>query len=130
MLGYVTVGALDAAKSVEFYDALLGTLGCRRVFFENAWAGYGPADAEPFLFVCPPFDGQPARGGNGIMVGLAAKSRAEVKAAHAAGLAHGGSDEGAPGPRPPEGGPFYAAYVRDPAGNKLAIVFNEPKVVS
>jgi hypothetical protein len=34
----------------------------------------------------------------------------------------GGSDEGAPGFRPPEAEKgFYAAYLRDPTGNKLCV---------
>jgi hypothetical protein len=48
-----------------------------------------------------------------------------VKAAHAAGLKNGGSDEGAPGFRPPEAQKgFYAAYLRDPIANKLCIFWS------
>jgi predicted lactoylglutathione lyase len=71
--------------------------------------------------ICKPFDGQAARGGNGIMIAFVAPSKEAVQAAHAAGLANGGSDEGAPGMRPPEGNSFYGAYMRDPAGNKLCL---------
>ena len=51
-----------------------------------------------------------------------AASRAAVDAFHAAALAHGGSDAGAPGLRPHYGPGFYAGYVRDPDGNKLNAV--------
>jgi hypothetical protein len=44
-----------------------------------------------------------------------------VDAAHKAGLSHGGSDEGAPGFRPPEKQGWYGAYLRDPTGNKIAV---------
>jgi hypothetical protein len=44
-----------------------------------------------------------------------------VKAAHAAGLANGGTDEGAPGPRPEDSKDFFGAYLRDPVGNKICI---------
>lgn len=64
--------------------------------------------------VCPPFDGKDARAGNGVMIACAAKSPHEVKAAYATGLKHGGTQEGAPGFRPPEAQKgLYAAYLRD-----------------
>src|SRR3546814_8010469 len=63
-----------------------------------------------------PFDGQPASVGNGVMVALAATDQAQVQRLHDIALANGGSDEGAPGFR---GEGFYAAYFRDPDGNKL-----------
>ena len=76
-------------------------------------------------FICPPFDGQPARGGNGIMIAFRGPTKEAVDAAHAAALAHGGTDEGAPGPRPADSTNFYGAYVRDATGNKIAI-FTRP----
>lgn len=121
MIGYVTIGALDVEASLPFYDAVLAAIGYERGFFDGGWAGYGPAGAETNTFICPPFDGQPARGGNGIMIAFKAPDTAAVESAYAAALANGGSDEGAPGPRPPESTNFYAAYLRDPTGNKLAI---------
>ncbi|OYV33281.1 MAG: lactoylglutathione lyase, partial [Thiomonas sp. 20-64-5] len=77
---------------------------------------------ELALWLCKPFNGQPATAGNGSMVALAANSRAQVDAFHDVALVHGGSSEGAPGLRPCYGPDFYAAYVRDPDGNKLAAV--------
>ena len=94
MLSYVTIGALDGEKSVAFYDATLGALGYRRAFFDNGWAGYGQTEDKQTVFVCPPFDGQTARAGNGIMVAFAADSREQVAAAHAAALANGGLRRG------------------------------------
>ncbi|MBQ1542097.1 hypothetical protein C5708_08000 [Caulobacter sp. CCUG 60055] len=55
------------------------------------------------------------------MIGFRAPSQAEVQAAHAAALANGGSDEGAPGFRPADSTDFYGAYMRDPTGNKIAV---------
>lgn len=60
------------------------------------------------------------------MPGFGCASRGDVDAAHAAALANGGSDEGAPGPRPDYGPEFYGAYVRDPDGNKMSFVLREP----
>jgi predicted lactoylglutathione lyase len=56
------------------------------------------------------------------MVALSARSWKEVDDFHAAARAHGSSSEGAPGLRPQYNPDFYAAYVRDPDGNKLAAV--------
>ena len=125
MIGYVTIGALNVEDAMPFYDAVLGAIGYERQFFDSGWAGYGLKGQEANTFICPPFDGQPARGGNGIMIAFRGPTKEAVDAAHAAALAHGGTDEGAPGPRPADSSNFYGAYVRDPTGNKIAI-FTRP----
>jgi predicted lactoylglutathione lyase len=63
-----------------------------------------------------PFDGKPATVGNGVMAALEAKDKAQVDRIYALAMSLGGTDEGAPGDR---GNGFYAAYFRDPDGNKL-----------
>jgi catechol 2,3-dioxygenase-like lactoylglutathione lyase family enzyme len=126
MIGYVTIGALDSEASGKFYDAVLGVLGDERKFADGGWIGWGPKDGGPdsyYCFVCPPHDKQPARPGNGIMLAFVAHSKEEVNAAHAAGLANGGTDEGKPGPRPADSTKFYGAYLRDPTGNKICVYF-------
>lgn len=125
MIGYVTIGALDTQAALPFYDAVLGAIGYERGFFEGAWAGYGPKGGDSNVFICPPFDGKAARPGNGIMVGFLAPSKEAVSAAYKAGLANGGTDEGAPGPRPEDSTTFWGAYLRDPTGNKIC-VFTRP----
>ena len=80
---------------------------------------------ELALWLCPPFDGAPASPGNGVMVAFTAATRAQVDAFHAAALAAGGTSEGEPGVRPQYNADFYAAYVRDPDGNKLAAVHRD-----
>src|SRR5258708_34338117 len=122
MIGYVTIGALDSEKSGKFYDAVLGAIGHARAFADGGWIGYGPKGSDQQdVFVCPPFDKKPASSGNGTMIAFTAKSQDEVKAAHAAGLSHGGSDEGAPGFRPPDKQTWYGAYLRHPTGNKICV---------
>ncbi len=74
------------------------------------------------LWICKPFDGAPATAGNGSMVALCAETWEQVRAFHAAALANGGTSEGEPGLRLQYNPDFYAAYVRDPVGNKLAAV--------
>ncbi|MDO9432225.1 MAG: VOC family protein [Pseudomonadota bacterium] len=121
MIGYVTIGALDVEKAMPFYDAVLGAIGYERQFFDGGWAGYGLKGQDANTFICPPFDGQAARGGNGVMIAFKGESKEAVQAAHAAALAQGGTDEGAPGPRPADSTSFYGAYMRDPTGNKIAV---------
>ncbi|MCY1300832.1 hypothetical protein D9M70_504160 [compost metagenome] len=58
------------------------------------------------------------------MVGFMAKSPAEVDAFYQAAMINGGADEGAPGPRPYYGPDWYSAYMRDPSGNKISVVYN------
>ncbi|MEM9233096.1 MAG: VOC family protein, partial [Pseudomonadota bacterium] len=77
---------------------------------------WGTPDGAPGVAATKAFNKQPATVGNGVMVALAASDKEQVARLHEIALSHGGSDEGAPGPR---GGGFYAAYFRDPDGNKL-----------
>lgn len=125
MTVYATVGVVDPAVSHAFYDAVLPTIGWGSHADFPGWCGYSKGGSgEGFvLWACLPFDGAPATAGNGAMIGFFLDSKAEVDAFHAAAMAHGDSDEGAPGLRP-YGPNWYAAYLRDPAGNKLAVVHN------
>jgi catechol 2,3-dioxygenase-like lactoylglutathione lyase family enzyme len=126
MLFYITLGTNDLPAAKRFYDAVMPTLGQQLRTTDADELGYGaPAPAEVALWIGTPYDGQPATRGNGTMVALNAPSRAAVDAFHAAGLAAGGSDEGAPGLRP-YGPHFYACYLRDPDGNKLSAVCQLP----
>jgi catechol 2,3-dioxygenase-like lactoylglutathione lyase family enzyme len=53
---------------------------------------------------------------------LRAPSRDAVQRFHAAGLAAGGRDNGAPGPRPDYGASYYAAFLLDPDGHNIEAV--------
>ncbi len=119
---HLTLGTNDLARAARFYDAALAPLGLVRRATEATEVGYGlPGDTRTRLWITLPYDGKPASTGNGSMPALIAPDQAAVKAFHAAALAQGGTDEGAPGYRP-HGPAFFAAYVRDPDGNKLSAV--------
>ncbi len=121
-LGYVTLGTNDLEKAAAFYDALLGSVGHTRIFQdENGFIAWGTTLEEPAFAITPPFDGNPATVGNGVMAAISMESKEAVDAFHAKALELGATDEGAPGQRI-EG--FYAGYFRDLDGNKLnAFIF-------
>lgn len=121
MFSHVTLGASDFDKAGAFYDAVMATLGHSQMFrFDDAIA-YGEA-AGPKLFILKPFDKGAVQPGNGVHAAFIAPDRKSVDAFHAAAMAHGGSDEGAPGLRPHYHPNYYGAYVRDPDGNKIQAV--------
>lgn len=125
MISYATLGTQDPRRAATFFDAVLAPLGLQQSYANEDMVGYKPgepAGAESILWVCKPFDGRPATVGNGSMLSFAARSRAQVRAVHAAALAAGGQDEGAPGLREIYGPHIYLAYFRDLDGNKLAVI--------
>lgn len=127
MFSHVTVGTNDLARAIVFYDALLAPLGLRQRRMQPdggppAACWETPGVALPRFYVYSPYDRMPATVGNGSMIAFLASSPAAVDAAHAAGMRHGGSDEGAPGPRDHYAIGYYGAYLRDPDGNKVHIV--------
>ncbi len=123
MIGYVTVGTNDLARAARFYDAIAAEMGTGRMMEFYSFIAWGTPGGGAGIAATKPFDGAAATVGNGVMVALEASDAAQVDRLYAVALAHGGSDEGAPGPRG-DGG-FYAAYFRDPDGNKLnAFVMN------
>jgi catechol 2,3-dioxygenase-like lactoylglutathione lyase family enzyme len=131
MFSYLCLGTRDLARAALFYDAVFATLGIRRCDTSGepdweGWIGWGRYEnrgaEEMALWVGKPFDGRPASSGNGTMVALKAGSWQQVEEFHAAALKHGGTSEGPPGIRPHYNADFYVAYVRDPDGNKLAVV--------
>jgi catechol 2,3-dioxygenase-like lactoylglutathione lyase family enzyme len=127
MLLYVTIGTNDLHRAQLFYDAALAPLGLKRRKQDDVEIGYGAEnDTRCRLWVVTPHNRKAATIGNGSMVALEAESRAMVDAFYQAALAHGGTDEGAPGLRPFHAH-FYAAYVRDPDGNKLSAVCERPQ---
>ena len=139
MLSYVYLGTNDLESAILFYDATLGALGLERCItgdpdWDSVSAGWGTYEdggaRELALWIGKPLNRQPATAGNGVMVAFRARSWKEIDDFHAAALASGGSSEGAPGLRPQYAPDFYAAYVRDLDGNKLAAVcrgFTEPQ---
>jgi catechol 2,3-dioxygenase-like lactoylglutathione lyase family enzyme len=119
---YIMIGSNDLARSRVFYDAVMPHIGGTLAHvYEGVTFGYELAGGAA-VWVARPHDKGVAVAANGSMPGFGCAGKAAVDAAYAAALAHGGSDEGPPGPRPLYGPEFYGAYVRDPDGNKMSFV--------
>ena len=123
VLSHITLGTNDVDRAARFYDATLGVLGFARLPKPVGIAlAYERAGALPTICICQPADGRPATWANGSHLAFTAASRIQVEAFHEQALATGGSNEGEPGWRRHYAPNYYAAYVRDPDGNKLEVV--------
>jgi catechol 2,3-dioxygenase-like lactoylglutathione lyase family enzyme len=121
MLDHVGIEVSDLARSKVFYEAALEPLGSRLLMeFEGA-AGFGK-DTEhgpkPFFWIYA--RGRPAV--SGAHVAFGARTTELVDAFHAAALAAGGTNNGAPGPRPIYHPGYYGAFVLDPDSNNVEAV--------
>ena len=119
MLAYSTVGVNDMDRAIAFYDPVFAALGASRHTTSPTWTGYKRPHETGWFFLTRPFDKAPATSGNGTMLAFLAADRAAVDRFHASALSQGGACEGPPGVREGMDPVFYAAYVRDPDGNKL-----------
>jgi catechol 2,3-dioxygenase-like lactoylglutathione lyase family enzyme len=117
MIDHVSVGVSDLAHSTVFYEAVLGTLGMTCLVRREAAAGFGKRYPEVWLNHRP--DMAPVAAATGAHLCLRARSEDAVRAFHAAALANGGTDDGAPGPRQAAMITYFGAFVRDPDGNRL-----------
>ncbi|MFT3728481.1 MAG: VOC family protein [Terricaulis sp.] len=116
MIGYVTLGTNDLQRACAFYDAIAKEMGTGRMMESDTFVAWGTPGGGAGVGLTKPFDKNPATVGNGVMVALEAKDRAQVDRIYKLAMSMGAKDEGGPGDR---GGGFYAAYFRDPDGNKL-----------
>lgn len=123
MLGHISFGVRDLGAAIGFYDVALAPLGLVRVWTSKDAAGYGARGGGDVLALKQRADAAPP--GPGFHLAFNAESRASVDAFHAAALAAGASDNGAPGLRPHYGPRYYACFVRDPEGWSLEAVCQE-----
>jgi catechol 2,3-dioxygenase-like lactoylglutathione lyase family enzyme len=123
VLDHVGFTVADYPRSKAFYETALAPLGFTLLMdFSGAAAGFGQDDAgRPSFFI--EAHGEPVRGR--LHVAPRAETRPDVDAFHAAALAAGGTDNGAPGPRwyHPD---YYGAYVLDPDGHNIEAVCHRP----
>jgi catechol 2,3-dioxygenase-like lactoylglutathione lyase family enzyme len=117
VIDHIGFEVADLERSRRFYDAVLYALGARRMIDEERAVAYGVNG--PSLWIVK--RGRPPAPGYGH-IALQASGKAAVDAAHKAGLAAGGRDDGPPGPRPQYGPRHYAAYMLDPDGLRVEVV--------
>ena len=117
MIDHVGFEVSDLSRSARFYDALLFALGARRMLESEHAIAYGINGPQVWIVV----RGRAPGPGYGHLA-LHASGKAAVDAAHAAGLANGGADDGTPGQRPQYGRRYYAAYLRDPDWLRVEVV--------
>jgi len=120
MIDHVSVAVRDLAAATKFYDAVLGTLGYQRLDTRPKTAGWGKKYSEFWINLRSNM--APVPPDSGVHICLRATSKEVVEAFHAAALANGGSSDGAPGPRKNDDPRYYAAFIRDPDGNRLEAV--------
>ena len=129
MIDHISIGVRDLAAGTRFYDAVLAPLGYVKMHAQEktaGWARAGKTHAEFWINARPKM--KPAED-SGTHICLRTLSTEAVDAFHAAALKAGGASDGAPGPRPQYSKNYYAAFVRDPDGNRIeAVTFlTEPK---
>lgn len=123
LVDHLSVGVPDIVAAKAFYDRILEALGSKCLVADKTFAAYGSERVEFLLLL--PFDGGAPTAGNGAHVAFCAGSPAEVDAFYRTGIEAGGRDEGPPGLRDAYPWPgAYAAYIRDPFGNKLEAIYN------
>jgi catechol 2,3-dioxygenase-like lactoylglutathione lyase family enzyme len=123
VLSHVSLGARDLAASTRFFDACLSALGYARLYSSEKASGYGPPGGEAGLDVFRVRSDAPIAPVPGFHLAFDAPGRAAVDAFHAAALAAGGTDAGAPGLRAEYHARYYAAFVLDPDGRKIEAVY-------
>ncbi|TXL70695.1 VOC family protein [Vineibacter terrae] len=124
MLDHVSITTGDLDRAQRFYDAVMAALGYPRVYRSDRGIGYGERGAAGGYISVYLSDAVVADKRHWA---FRAPSRAEVRAFHAAALAQGGREDGPPGLRPDYAPTYYAAFVRDPDGNRIEAVCREPE---
>ncbi|MFK7861927.1 MAG: VOC family protein [Granulosicoccus sp.] len=127
IISHVSLGTRDLPRALVFYDAVMATIGARRheeirnEDKELVAVAYGKQFPEFWIQV--PDNKKPADVGNGIHVGFIASDKTCVHQFHEVALKQGGTDNGAPGPRPHYGEPYYGCFVLDLDGNRIEASF-------
>lgn len=124
MIDHVSIAVRDLGRCGSFYEAVLAPLGYGKLVVRPATIGFGKK--YPDFWLNERRNMTPPDPDSGTHVCLRASSIDEVQAFHAAAVANGGISDGAPGLRPEYTARYYAAFVRDPEGNKIeAVTFTD-----
>jgi catechol 2,3-dioxygenase-like lactoylglutathione lyase family enzyme len=128
IIDHVGINVADYPRAKAFYSAALAPLGITLLMEFGTAAGFG-RDQKPELWLGAGKAEYQSEAQLGIItpihICLAARNRAEVDAFHAAALAAGGRDNGAPGIRAHYHPGYYGAFALDPDGHNVEAVFHE-----
>jgi catechol 2,3-dioxygenase-like lactoylglutathione lyase family enzyme len=121
MIDHISIAVRDLDAGARFYEALLGALGMSKLReWPGAAIGYGKK--YPEFWINKRAAMAPVAQDSGVHICLRAPSTEAVDAFHAAALAAGGRSDGAPGLRAQYHESYYAAFIRDPDGNRIEAV--------
>jgi catechol 2,3-dioxygenase-like lactoylglutathione lyase family enzyme len=120
MIDHVSIAVSDLDRAAAFYDKVFAPIGLTRLATRERSVGFGKAYPEFWLNLREGHAG--AAGDPGAHICLRARDEAAVSAFHAAALAHGGADSGAPGPRQAAMTTYFGAFILDPDRNKIEVV--------
>jgi len=121
MIDHVSVTVRDLSEAEPFYTALLAPLGMEKLRdWPNAAVGFGKK--HPEFWINRRSEMNRVADDSGVHICLRAPDSAAVDAFHAAALKAGGTSDGAPGLRPEYYARYYAAFIRDPDGNRIEAV--------
>jgi catechol 2,3-dioxygenase-like lactoylglutathione lyase family enzyme len=118
MIDHVSIAVRDLGTATRFYESVLAVLGMSKLESRPATVGFGKSYPEFWInsrSAMVPAD-------SGAHVCLRAPNMESVDAFHAAALRGGGVSDGAPALRPQHGEGYYAAFIRDPDGNRIEAV--------
>ena len=117
MIDHVSIAVSDLARATAFYEKLLGVLGYAKLRMSGETTGFGKKYPEFWVNLR---EGESPT--SGAHVALRARDIGAVEAFYAAALANGGSCDGPPGLREIYNPRYYAAFIRDPDGNRIEAV--------
>ena len=117
MIDHVSIAVRDLSGCAQFYEAVLAPLGYARLVTRPKTIGFGKKYPEFWLNERGHMT--PVDADSGVHICLRARDAEVVQTFHAAAIKAGGSSDGAPGPRSGEMKGYYAAFIRDPEGNRI-----------
>jgi catechol 2,3-dioxygenase-like lactoylglutathione lyase family enzyme len=127
MIDHVSIAVRDLERAARFYESVLGAIGYAKLETRPDTVGFGKT--YPELWLNRRAAMSPVDPDSGAHIALRVRSTELVDAFHTAALAAGGLSDGAPGLRPRHGAGYYAAFIRDPDGNRLeAVTFLQSQI--
>ena len=128
IMSHVSIGTNNFDRATSLYDAVLATIGAKRVMEHPGAVAYGKQFPE--FWVQVPFDEGKAQVANGVHFSFGAPSKQAVQAFWDAAMEHGASGDGEPGPRPHYGEPYFGCFLRDPDGHKIEATYWDAEIAA